>query len=632
MSAPAVAAPRVIRIGDQLVGPGHPCYVIAEVGVNHNGSLDTARRLVDVAVEAGADAVKFQKRSLPKLYPKELLSNPNLAEQAFQYILPLLKQFELADGEFLDLHAYCVGKGIQFLCTPWEEDSLAFLERLGVPAYKLGSPDLTNLPLIGAIAATGKPLILSTGMSTVEEIEQTVRYLKDRDASFALLHCNSTYPAPFEDVNLRFMAKLAAFDVPVGYSGHERGIAVSTVAVALGACILEKHITLDRTMAGPDHAASLEPGGFVKLVRDLRVVETAMGDGVKRVSTKELQNREVLAKSLAAKVAITAGEVITADKIKVLGPGKGLSPQRLADLVGRPARRDMAADELFYDHDLQAGGRVWEIPPFTRAWGFKTRFSDVEAFARLSPTLVEHHFSDKDLTEAHPEARFQQRLFVHAPEFWGSQIVDLCSRHEPTRQLAVHVLNLTLDKVREIAPRYAGSPTLVIHIGGMSMDEPDPATASLYDNAVAALAQLDTRGVTLLPENLPPRPWYFGGQWCQNAFIHPEEMADFARRLGVKMCFDICHAQLYCNWSGRTLREYIDIVRPYIAHVHVSDASGIAGEGLQIGEGMIDFTAALEQLHGLAYSWVPEIWSGHNNDNEGFATAMRRLAPYRHLL
>jgi N-acetylneuraminate synthase len=615
----------VIHLGTRPVGQGHPCYVIAEVGVNHNGDLALAKQLVDVAKAAGADAVKFQKRNLGKLYPKDLLANPNAAEQAFQYMIPLLQQYELGDAEFLELHDYCVAKGIQFLCTPWDEDSVEFLETLDLPAYKLGSPDLTNLPLIEYIIAKRRPLILSTGMSTWEEIEKTAAFLNERGASYALLHCNSTYPAPFEDVNLALIARLRQFGAPVGYSGHERGIAVSTVAVALGASILEKHITLDRTMLGPDHAASLEPAGFEKLVRDIRVVELALGDGVKRVSTKELQNREVLAKSLAAAVPIAAGQRITADLVTVIGPGKGLSPQRLDELVGRTAKRAMAAHELFYEHDLEEGPRQWVIPAFSRSWGFKTRFSDVEAFAALKPRIIEHHFSDKDLTEPHPPGQFAQQLYVHAPEFWGPRIIDLCSAHDGTRQLAVDVLNQTLDKVREVAPQYQGTPTLVVHVGGMSMDEPDTKTAPMYDRALEAIRQLDTTGVTILPENLPPRPWYFGGQWCQNAFIHPEEIADFCRRLDVKMCFDLCHAQLYCNWSGRRLSEYIEIVKPYIRHLHVSDAAGIAAEGLQIGEGMVDFDEAFELLSDVDYSWVPEIWRGHNNDNEGFATAMKRL-------
>ncbi len=621
-----------IEIGSRRIGHEYPCFIIAEAGVNHNGSLELAKQLVDVAVAANADAVKFQKRYLAKLYPKELLDNPNSAEQGFQYLLPLLTKFELSDDDFVKLHDYCQECGILFLCTPWDNDSVDFLEKLKLPAYKIGSPDLTNLPLIEYVAHKGKPLILSTGMSTLEEIQKTVAFLKARKVTFGLLHCNSTYPAPFEDINLRFMDRLNEFGVPVGYSGHERGIAISTVAAALGACIIERHITLDRTMVGPDHAASLEPQGLQKLVRDIRIMEIAMGDGVKRVSTKEWQNRELLGKSLAAKVPITRGATITGEMLKVIGPGKGLSPQRIEELIGHRALRAMKVDDLFYEHDLADVTPVLVVPSFRRGWGLKTRFVDVEYFAKFGPIVVEHHFSDKDLSEDFPRQQFKQQLFVHAPEFWGPRLVDLCSRNDEMRKMAIDVIALTLDKTRELAPYYQGTPVVVIHIGGMSMDEADLRTDVLYENAKDSLQQLNTAGVIILPENLPPRPWYFGGQWYQNAFIHPAEMVEFCRSLNFNMCFDICHAQLYCNYVGMSLEHYIEEVKPFIAHVHISDARGIAGEGLQIGEGEINFEAVFGQLQDISFTWVPEIWRGHNNGGEGFMIALKRLSEHKHLL
>ncbi|HEX7975491.1 MAG TPA: N-acetylneuraminate synthase family protein [Anaerolineales bacterium] len=269
----------VIKIGDRLVGDGQPTYIIAEIGVNHNGILDLALELIDVAVRAGADAVKFQKRNLDKLYPKKYLDNANAGEKTLRYMLPILQQVELPDEAYYRIVDYCRAKGITFLCSAWDTESADFLDVLGMPAYKMASADLTNLPLLDHIVKKGKPLILSTGMSRMEEVETTVDFLKDRRAEFALLHCNSTYPASFEDINLRFMEQLRRFSVPVGYSGHERGIAVSTVASAMGASIIERHVTLDRTMEGPDHAASLEPQGFQKMVRDIHQVTMALGAG-----------------------------------------------------------------------------------------------------------------------------------------------------------------------------------------------------------------------------------------------------------------------------------------------------------------------------------------------------------------
>ncbi len=288
----------VIKIGDRLIGDGHPAFVIAEIGVNHNGLLPLALELVDAAVDAGADAVKFQKRNLESLYAKKYLDNANAGEKTLRYLLPILQRVELPDRAYHRIVEYCREKDIIFMCSAFDIESADFLEELGVPAYKVASADLTNLPLLDHLVKKGKPIILSTGMSRMEEVETTVRFLNQRGAEFALLHCNSTYPAAFEDINLRFMDRLRRFGVPVGYSGHERGIAVSTVATALGANIIERHITLDRTMDGPDHAASLEPQGFRKMVRDIQQVREALGTGEEKyISRGEILNREVLGKS-----------------------------------------------------------------------------------------------------------------------------------------------------------------------------------------------------------------------------------------------------------------------------------------------------------------------------------------------
>ncbi len=274
----------LMKIGDRLIGDGQPTYVIAEIGVNHNGFLDLALKLIDVAVEAGADAVKFQKRNLEKVYARKYLDNANSGEKTLRYLLPILQQVELTNEAFYTIVDRCRAIGITFLCSAFDTDSADFLDGLGVPAFKVASADLTNLPLLNHLASKGKPLILSTGMSHMHEVEITVDFLKQKGVDFALLHCNSTYPASFEDINLRFMNQLRRFNVPVGYSGHERGIAVSTAAAVMGASILERHLTLDRTMEGPDHAASLEPQGFTKMVRDIHQVTIALGTGRRNLS------------------------------------------------------------------------------------------------------------------------------------------------------------------------------------------------------------------------------------------------------------------------------------------------------------------------------------------------------------
>lgn len=620
-----------LQLADRRVGEGQPCFIIAEAGVNHNGSLDMALKLVDVALASGADAVKFQKRDLKSLYPAALLDNPNSAEWAFQYMLPILKQTELTNEDFRKIKAYADERGIRFMCTPWDKESLLFLEDLGLDVYKVASADLINLPLLEKFAETGKPMILSTGMCTLHEIERTVEFLKQRNASFALLHCVSTYPAPFENINLRFLETLKQFGVPVGYSSHERGIAIPVLALGLGACIIEKHITLDRTLPGPDHPSSLEPAGIQKLVRDIRNAEESLGVNEKTLSAMEMLNRHVLRKSLVAARSLPAGTVVTKEMVFVKGPGKGLSPQRIDELVGAKLERDVAEDEYFTEGDLLTGtGETIPVDRLRSRWGLKARFHDLLDIIEKKPRVVELHFSDEDVDHKFepPAEPFDQQLFVHAPEFSQSRLLDLCSTDEEVRERAITLMQRTVDKAVELRPHFTDSVSVVIHVGGMSMDEPISDRKYLLRRAVDSFNRIEAKGITLLPENLPPRPWYLGGQWFQNVFIRPEEMVEFCQELNVGMTLDISHAQLYCNYSGESLYDFIQKCLPYARHLHISDASGIDGEGVQIGEGVVEWEKVTELLTRDDFTWVPEIWSGHLHNGAGFVEAIKRLSKY----
>jgi N-acetylneuraminate synthase len=623
-----------ITIGDRIVGAGHPCFVIAEAGVNHNGSLQMALDLVDIAADAGADAVKFQKRTLTELYPERLLSDHNSEEWAFQYLLPVLQQTELTEDDFTQIRDHCIKRGIRFMCTPWDQTSLAFLERLGIEAYKVSSADLVNLPLLDALVDTGKPLILSTGMATLHEIEHTVRHLRTRDASFALLHCVSTYPASFESLNLRFIETLLTFGVPVGYSGHERGITAPLIAVTLGASIIEKHITVDRTLPGPDHPASLEPQGIQRLIRDIRSTEVALGRNEKRLTTMELLNRHVLRKSLTAARDLPRGTVVNPEMVMVIGPGKGLSPQRIEELVGVELDRDVASGEYFTEGDLKPPEKMTiEGHGLRRPWGLKARFHDLDEILALQPKLVELHFSEADLDVdfAEPSKPYPQQLVIHAPEIMDRRLVDLCSEDDERREKSFELLQRTIDKAASMQPHFTGAVSLVIHSGGMTMDDPVTDTTRMFERALEQYRRFETRGVELLPENLPPRPWYLGGQWVQNAFMRSEDMVEFCRELGLGMALDISHAQLYCTAYGLDLEDYVRTCLPLSRHLHLADASGIDGEGLQIDEGVVPWGEILELLDGAEFTWVPEIWSGHLHHAAGFIEAVNRLAAYHRL-
>lgn len=275
-----------VKIGSRLVGDDQPCFVIAEIGINHNGDIDLAKRLISVALAAGCDAVKFQKRTVEVVYSPEELAKPR--ENPFGPTNGDLKYgLEFEQEEYEEIDAFCKSVKMTWFASPWDERSVDFLEQFGVPAYKIASASLTDDNLLRHIRATGKPIILSTGMSTYAEIDHAVEVLGKED--LVLMHATSTYPANYNELNLRAIPTMAErYGVPVGYSGHETGIPTSVTAAALGACCVERHITLDRAMWGSDHAASLEPNGISRLVRDIRLWEQAKGDGIKRVYEREV--------------------------------------------------------------------------------------------------------------------------------------------------------------------------------------------------------------------------------------------------------------------------------------------------------------------------------------------------------
>jgi N-acetylneuraminate synthase len=275
-----------VQIGERTVGSGRPCYVIAEIGINHNGDLEIAKRLIDAAVLAGCDAVKFQKRTVDVVYTADELAKPR--ENPFGTTNGDLKRgLEFGRADYAAIDLYCRERKIAWFASCWDEASVDFVDAFGPPCYKIASACLTDDALLRHHRRTGRPIVLSTGMSTLEQIDHAVDVLgKDH---LVIMHTTSTYPSEMRDLNLNVLRTLAQrYDVPIGYSGHEVGLPTSVAAVALGACMVERHITLDRAMWGSDQAASVEPQGFARLVRDIRAVETAMGDGVKRVIDAEV--------------------------------------------------------------------------------------------------------------------------------------------------------------------------------------------------------------------------------------------------------------------------------------------------------------------------------------------------------
>jgi N,N'-diacetyllegionaminate synthase len=326
------------------------CLIIAEAGVNHNGDIELAKRLVDAAYNAGADYIKFQTFKADNLITakarKADYQEKQTGAEESQY--SMLKKLELSYRDFMVLNDYCRIKRISFLSTPFDNESIEFLDKLGMDVWKIPSGEVTNYPYLVKIAETHKPIIMSTGMCTMDDVNSAIQVLNSHGCGLiTLMHCTTEYPAPYAEVNLKAMDTLrSTFNLPVGYSDHTQGIVIPIAAVAMGAVVLEKHFTLDRTMEGPDHKASLEPAELKEMVDAIRCVEISLGDGVKSPTDSERRNIGIARKSIVAMRPIRKGERFTSENITAKRPGSGISPMRWNEVSGQFAKRSFEEDEL----------------------------------------------------------------------------------------------------------------------------------------------------------------------------------------------------------------------------------------------------------------------------------------------
>lgn len=625
-----------MKINNFEIGKDDKVFIIAEIGMNHNGIYENAVKMIDQACEIGVDCVKFQMRNLKELYTQDALDMTS-SDLSTQYTMGLLEKFELTFEQYKSLAEYSKSKNIIFMCTPWDKSSADLIETIGVPAFKTASADMTNFDLLEYLVNKNLPLILSTGMSTKEEIDETVEFLTRLNADFALLHCNSTYPAPFKDINLRYIDRLKQYNIPVGYSGHERGIAVSIGAVAMGATIIERHFTLDRDMEGPDHSASLEYDDFKRLVDGIREIELSLGVSTDRIVTQgELINRENLSKSIYAKDDIQEGTVFSKDLFEIKSPGSGLNPQYLNKIVGYKAIRDINKGKALFPSDLGGLIRAKKNYSFNRTWALPVRFHDINSLMEnTQPDSVEFHMSFKDITEDLSRfltQKYNCEYIVHAPElFEDDHLLDLCTPNENYRLKSIAHLQRVIDKTLTMKQYFPKTtiPQIVVHCGGFTKDEvlPFELREDYYKNLIDSVSKLNLQGVELLPENMAPFPWLFGGQRYQNIFIDADEIIDFCKKTNLKICQDISHSHLACNKFDWDHIEYTRKLAPYTAHYHISDGTGVDGEGIQIGDGNVDFDNIYPIINELSpnASFIPEVWQGHKNNGEGFWVSLERM-------
>jgi sialic acid synthase SpsE/sugar phosphate isomerase/epimerase len=627
-------------IGSNQISNTSESFIIAEIGNNHQGRMSAAKKLVDKVKDSGANCAKFQMRNIKNLYKSEGKIDDS-ADLGAQYTMDLLSKYQLANDELFEVFDYCYEKGIKPLCTPWDLDSLELLESYGMEAYKIASADLTNFELLEAAAATGKPLICSTGMSAENEITATYNFLRERGVMFCFLHCNSTYPTPYRDINLNYMNRLSKItnDNLVGYSGHDRGHSVVLGAIAMGAKIIEKHITLDKNQKGTDHKVSLLPKEFKNMVNDIRNLEEAMGsiDSPRQLTQGEMINRENLAKSLVANQNIEKGTKITRDLVTIKSPGLGLQPNMIDSLIGKKAIRDIQNNDFFYKTDIEGIIQKKSNYSFSRPFGVPVRYHDFLSIKEnTNLDFVEFHLSYQDMDldiNNYLSGTYDIDFCVHSPELFAEDhILDLCSKDDDyikkSKTLLQEVINITRELVK-FFPK-TEKPIIVLNAGGWNKDGFISAEeiALKYSILEKALKDLDIENVQIAIQTMPPFPWHFGGQSFHNLFIKSEDIIKFCENnKKIKICLDVSHSMMAANYFGFDLYKFIQDISPYVVHMHVVDALGYDGEGVEIGKGDVDFDKLANVLYTnlKGVQFLPEVWQGHKNKGEGFWKALNFL-------
>lgn len=605
--------------------------VIAEIGNNHNGCIHRGIRLIDAALASGADFVKFQHRELDDLYagqgPDDLGS-----DLATQYTKDLLKKYQLPFEKLELLMDYSLSAGITPLCTPWDFASADKLNSYGLQGFKIASADLTNHPLIEKVADFNKPILLSTGMSTQQEIASTVNLLEQLNASYALLHCNSTYPTPFSHVNMQFLTTLREItNAPLGYSGHERGTHVSAAAVFYGATIIERHLTEDRNLEGADHKASLLQSEFELLVREISNVYEAMGSigSEREISQGEMINRQNLAKSLICNRSIRRGDVIDRASVVVKSPGLGLQPSFLPNLIGRRAKRDLKSGDFFYKSDLDEDLVELSEIPFKSKIGIPIRYHDYQTLGNLiNVRFLEFHLTYKDLDYKISTLQpldHVDNISVHSPELFDEDhLLNLASLSEVYRSKSIDHLKRTIEVTQNLKDRFSSDKEVVLVVNCGGFTETAFATETekqkMYEKLSDSLKKLDLTGVVFCAQTMPPFPWLLGGQRFHNCLVLPHEIIKFCGETQIAVCFDSSHTNMAAQYYNFDMVTAFTDMAKFVRHIHIADSLGVDQEGVRLGSGDLDITSFLDAVVGYTpdVGIICETWQGHVDSGRAF--------------
>mgnify|MGYP000039607832 CR=1 FL=1 len=640
--------PPSIKIERKIITENSPPYLIAEIGVNHNGDLKEALFLIENAGRSGCDAVKFQYRS-EFTYSKNDLNSFDLGTQ---YILSELKRTKLSIEEISKCCDFANSLDMDFIVTPFDEIALNQIidKEISLSAIKIASCDLTNLSLIKHCSQCKLPLIISTGMSYEREIINTSRFLNEMMIEHAFLHCNSTYPSPVEDTNLKYIERLRDLTKTiVGFSSHEGNINIPLNSISYGAKIIEFHITRSIESLGTDHRASIEVKDLDKLVKQSRIIFEASGRSQPREPSQgELSNRLSLGKSLALNKNLKKGNKIKKEDIILISPGSGLGPDLIDNIVGNILLKDYESHTLLQRSDFEMNAESFKkemsntlvkLEKLGYIVGIPVRYHDVINLNKVfNLKMLEFHMSDRDLSL--DSGKFFSNelnnidLIVHAVEqYEDGFILDLASKDEFVISRSYKELDRLfkhIDKLRKYFRPQDRIP-IVLNIGGFTNNGflNDDEYKYCMDRVVFQLNKVNNlyADFRILPQTMPPFPWHQGGRSYHNLLTKLSRVGDFIERVENNICLDISHTALSCSYFKEDINHHIKTIGSRIFHIHLSDAQGNNAEGLEIGNGTLNFYEIHNEIkkHKQKVFMIPEIWQGHLHQGEKFANSLFRF-------
>lgn len=618
-------------------------YHIAEIGKNSDGDLGRCEVLLRGVAKAGANAVRFVHFSTSdSVHPQALLPNAQRA-WSLKLELPFLSERLFTAEEYRTILGWCAELGLDFVGTPWDIPSYDLLAECGVEHFKINSLNAHNFPLVTRVLKEAARVYLSTGGLGEGQVRKLWAELPVDGRDVVLMHAVTAYPAPVSTINMRALEVLRGIHPQVGYSSNDLLDTTGPAAVALGATVFDKHVHLTDSDQ-PAHRASVSVADYAAMIEDTGRFTATLGRTSKQESRGEMANRDVLAKGLVLARDVPEGRTITPDDLALQLPPKGALAEAWPEVVGTTASRHLAKGEYLFTSDVRGqGGRGEEqdpdflgprgLVPGTR--GVVVRLKDIDEMTRGRDfDYVEVHYAASDLERPDDFGEYDLDLAVHLPEYASGVLLDLCSYDEALRRYSIDIINRVMDRARGLKKHFlrcADDVRFVIHPGALTyprlLDDPERQYALFADS----MNRLDTSGLQILVENMTPYAWFIDGDWSpkqgqSNSFMESGAMASFLSENNYSMCLDLCHAKLFCNAAGVELSEYMRTVKPFVRHIHFSDCTGIDGEGVQVGEGEINWAEVCETFADYQFGWTPEIWNGHLDHGRKFVQAHRLLA------